>query len=90
MLGSDDDSALQGKQVTPYIDPILKHNSVEYGGFLRELGERNMAGYRKVSEYNSRLGIFFVKEIWSASAYFRHTSPQHEVHRAAQPRPSFS
>ena len=62
MLRPDGNPALEGKQATPYTDPILKHNSVQYGGFLRELGERNMIGYRKVSEYDSMLGIFFVKK----------------------------
>lgn len=46
----------------PYSDPILKHNSAEYAGFLQELQKRNMISYQRTDKYPSMLGIFFVRK----------------------------
>ena len=62
MLRSKDDVLLNAERVVPYIDPILKHNQTEYAGFLQELLKRNMVGFRTSREYESMLGIFFVKK----------------------------
>ena len=62
MLRSKDDVLRNVKKVVPYIDPILKRNQTEYAGFLQELRKRNMVGFRTSREYESMLGIFFVKK----------------------------
>ena len=62
MLRSRDDPIVSEAQVVPYIDPVLKHNKSEYAGFLSELAKRNMIGFSANSEYESMLGIFFVKK----------------------------
>ncbi len=46
----------------PYSDPILKHNSAEYAGFLQELQKRNMISFQHTDRYPSMLGIFFVRK----------------------------
>ena len=62
MLRSSDDPVVCEAPVVPYIDPVLKNNKGEYAGFLSELAKRNMIGFRADSEYESMLGIFFVKK----------------------------
>ena len=46
--------------VVPYIDPVLKHNPVEYAGFLHELYSRSMIKFRVANGEKGKLGVFFV------------------------------
>eukprot|EP00435_Cladocopium_sp_Y103_P042198 s2255_g11.t1 len=48
------------EKVVPYVDPILKNNPHEYGGFLKELHTRGMLRYRIAHGECGKLGIFFV------------------------------
>eukprot|EP00435_Cladocopium_sp_Y103_P063778 s336_g25.t1 len=64
MLRPEDAGNIEGI-VKPYTDPILKHNQVEYAGFLQELHQRSMIRYRvhtSHDEHHPALGIFFVKK----------------------------
>ena len=62
MLRPSDDVVAEQEPFTPYIDPVLKHNKMEYAGFLEELHQRNMIGFTNISEYGGMLGVFFVKK----------------------------
>ena len=62
MLRGADAAKVEGKAITPYIDPILKHDAKKYGEFLRELQSRNMIKFQHGEGVASKLGIFFVRK----------------------------
>ena len=56
------DASKVQEKVVPYVDPILKNNPHEYGGFLKELHVRGMLRYRIAHGECGKLGIFFVSK----------------------------